>query len=199
MGKLFVLIGKSASGKDTIYKRLLEDPSLGLVPFVGYTTRPIRSGEQEGREYFFVTEEEMDSFEAAGRLIEKRVYHTVHGDWCYFSVDSDHVDLDSHDYLYIGTLESFLPLRSYYGAGQVIPLYIELDDGVRLMRALDRERAQDAPRYAEMCRRFLTDEQDFSEEKLLEAGIERRFHNEDLDRCIRELCKYIRQCQEIPA
>ena len=195
MGKLFILIGKSASGKDTVYKRLLEDPSLGLKPYVGYTTRPIRSGEEEGREYFFVSQKELEEYEAEGLLIEKRVYHTVHGDWCYFSVDSDSVDLDRHDYLYIGTLESFLPIRRYYGEEKVIPVYIQIDDGIRLQRALDREKAQEAPRYAEMCRRFLVDEQDFSEEKLIEAGIIRRFDNEDLERCIQEICEYIRQWQ----
>ena len=195
MGKLFILIGKSASGKDTVYKRLLEDPSLDLMPYAGYTTRPIRSGEQDGREYYFVTPKKLKEFEEEGRLIEKRVYHTVHGEWCYFSVDSDHVDLDRHDYLYIGTLESFLPIRRYYGKDRVIPIYLQIDDGIRLQRALDRERSQESPRYAEMCRRFLVDEQDFSEDRLNRAGISRRFDNEDLEQCIREICKYIRQWQ----
>ena len=195
MGKLFILIGKSASGKDTVYKRLLQDPSLGLEPYVGYTTRPIRSGEQDGREYFFVTAKELRAFEEAGRLIEKRVYHTVHGDWTYFSVDSDRVDLSCHDYLYIGTLESYLPIRDYYGEDKVIPVYLQIDDGVRLQRALDRERSQTSPRYAEMCRRFLVDEQDFSEDKLMQAGIVCRFDNEDLEPCIRKICEYIRQWQ----
>ena len=189
------MIGKSASGKDTIYRKLLEDSSLGLKPYVGYTTRPIRSGEIDGREYFFVTREDLEEYKKTGRLIEKRIYHTVHGDWCYFSMDSDRVDLAHDDYLYIGTLESFLPIRSYYGEDKVIPVYLQIDDGVRLQRALDRERSQVSPRYAEMCRRFLVDEQDFSEDKLMRAGIVRRFDNEDLDRCIREICEYIRQWQ----
>ena len=191
MGKLFILIGKSASGKDSIYKRLIEDPSLGLRPYVGYTTRPIRSGEQDGREYYFVSPEELEEIEASGKLIEKRVYHTVHGDWCYFSVDSDSFRQGSGDYLYIGTLESYLPLRDHYGADQVVPLYIEIEDGLRLQRALDRERSQEIPRYAELCRRFLVDEQDFSEEKLKEAGILQRFNNQDLEECCRELHAYI--------
>ena len=192
MGKIFCLTGKSASGKDAIYTRLLGDKSLGLKPYVGYTTRPMRSGEQNGVEYFFTAKEELDAFEAAGKLIEKRVYHTVYGDWFYYSVDSENTDLSSDDYLYIGTLESFINLRDYYGKDRVIPVYIEVEDGLRLMRAIKREQQQKDPGYKEMCRRFLLDSEDFSEEKLTKAGITKRFENEDLAVCINEVSEYIR-------
>ena len=180
-------MGKSASGKDTIYNHLLQQKDLGLLPYVGYTTRPIRAGEQDGVEYYFTTKEDLDRFEQEGSLIECRVYHTVYGDWYYYSVDSDKVNLSQNDYLYIGTLESYVKMRDYYGADKIIPIYIELDDGVRLERALNRERQQKEPGYAEMCRRFLTDSEDFSEENLKKAGIERRFDNTDLETCIREI------------
>ncbi|MCF0229446.1 MAG: guanylate kinase [Parasporobacterium sp.] len=187
MGKIFILIGKSASGKDAIYRRLVEDDSLALKPYVGYTTRPIRSGEQEGREYYFTDESGMNAYEQEGRLIEKRVYHTVHGDWYYYSVDNENVDLDRSSYICTGTLESYVPMRDHYGADKVIPLFIRVEDGERLQRALDRERQQKQPRYAEMCRRFLVDAEDFSEEKILAAGITESFENIDLDRCISEI------------
>ena len=180
-------MGKSASGKDTIYNCLLKEKDLGLLPYVGYTTRPIRAGEQDGVEYYFTTKADLDRFEKEGRLIECRVYHTVYGDWYYYSVDSDKVDLSQNDYLYIGTLESYVKMRDYYGADRIVPIYIELDDGVRLERALMRERQQKEPGYAEMCRRFLTDSEDFSEENLKKAGIERRFENTDLETCIGEI------------
>ena len=184
MGKIFFLKGKSASGKDTIYDRLLHKEGLPLLPYVGYTTRPIRAGEQDGVEYYFTTKEDLDRYKEAGKLIESRVYHTVYGDWYYYSVDSDRVDLSRHDYLYIGTLESYVQMRDYYGADKIVPLYIELDDGLRLERALNRERQQKVPGYAEMCRRFLADSEDFSEENLQKAGIKKRFENTDLDTCI---------------
>lgn len=191
VGKLFILIGKSASGKDAIYQRLMADPELNLVPYVGYTTRPIRSGEQEGREYHFSTINELRQFEADQKLIEKRVYHTVHGDWYYFSVDNEFLDLEHKDYLYIGTLESYLPIRDYYGKEQVVPIYIQVEDGLRLQRALDREKKQAEPKYAEMCRRFLVDAEDFSEENLRRAGIVRRFDNLDMEQCLSEIKAYI--------
>lgn len=55
----------------------------------------------------------------------------------------------------IGTLESYYGMREYFGEEQLIPIYIEVEDGLRLERALCRERQQKEPKYAEMCRRFL--------------------------------------------
>ncbi len=196
MGKIFILIGKSASGKDAIYRRLLENDELNLKPYVGFTTRPIRSGEKDGREYFFTDMQELKKFEAAGKLIEKRTYHTVYGDWCYFTVDSDKTDLRGNDYLYICTLESYIPVRDYYGEERVVPIFIQVDDGVRLQRALDREKSQAEPKYAEMCRRFLADEVDFAQDKIAKAGIVRRFNNDNLEDCIQEICDYIKENQK---
>lgn len=53
MGKIFCLMGKSSTGKDTIYKRLLGDQELGLQRIVPYTTRPIREGEPGGSRISF--------------------------------------------------------------------------------------------------------------------------------------------------
>lgn len=184
MGKIFVLIGKSASGKDTVYAKLLADEKLNLKPYLLCTTRPMREGETEGVEYHFSNEEELAAYKADGRLIESRVYHTVYGDWYYFTVVNETLDLANNDYLYIGTLESYVQMKVYFGEEIVVPLYIEVEDGLRLERALGRERMRENPGYAEMCRRFLTDAEDFSEEKLSSCGINRRFDNEDADTCL---------------
>ena len=69
---------------------------------------------------------------------------------------------------------------------------IELDDGIRLQRALDREKAQDQPKYEEMCRRFLADAEDFSEERIRQAGIVKRFYNNDLEECLEEITGYLK-------
>ena len=191
MGKFYILMGKSASGKDTIYARLLGDERLGLLPYVGYTTRPIRSGEQEGVEYHFTTIEDLKAFEESGKLIEKRVYHTAHGDWYYYSVDSDDLNLDRQDYLYIGTLESYVKIRDYYGPEKVVPIYLEVEDGLRLERALTRERAQAEPKFVEMCRRFIADSADFSEENLQAAGITERYNNVVIGDCIKEILQKV--------
>ena len=191
MGKLYCLMGKSAGGKDTVFRRLLEDQTLGLKELVPYTTRPIRQGEQEGREYHFTDINGLEALKAQGKVIESRVYHTIHGDWYYFTVDDGQLDPQAGDYLMIGTLEAYTQIRSYFakkGAEEsVVPVYIEVDDGVRLERALARERQQQEPKYREMCRRFLADCEDFSEENLAAAGIERRFDNTVLETCLAQI------------
>ena len=115
MGKIFCLMGKSASGKDTIYSRLLQHEELNLKHVVPYTTRPIRSGETDGETYFFCTEEEALRMEQEGKIIELRAYHTVHGIWKYFTADDGQIRLDLADYLLIGTLETYEKIRAYYG------------------------------------------------------------------------------------
>lgn len=191
MGKMIYLMGKSSTGKDTVYKRLLECDLLKLKKVVPYTTRPIRDGEEEGEEYYFTDEAGFQTLESQGRVIEARVYHTYHGLWRYFTVDDGTFDLEKNNYLIIGTLESYQATAAYFGKERVLPVLLELDDGVRLQRALDRERHQEDPKYQELCRRFLADEEDFSEEKLKMAGVERKFSNDDLERCLKEIRKYI--------
>ena len=92
-----------------------------------------------------------------------------------------------------GTLESFLGLRSFYGEDKVVPIYIELDDGERLLRAVKREMKEKEPKYKELCRRFIADSEDFSEKHLTDAGIIRRFVNDDIDRCAEEISAYIKE------
>lgn len=195
MGKIFYIMGKSAAGKDNIYSLLVSNKELALKKMILYTTRPIRAGEKNGREYFFTDERNLKELEIQGRVIEKREYDTVHGIWTYFTADDGQVDLAKADYLGIGTLESFIKLREYYGEKSVMPIYIQVENGERLTRALMREKSQDRPRYAEMCRRFLADEEDFSEENIRKAGITKRFENTDLDICVKEIVKYIKSVQ----
>lgn len=189
MSKIFYIMGKSSSGKDTIYKRLLENQDFHTVTM--YTTRPIREGEQDGREYHFVDENQLVNLEKKGLVIEKRSYNTFHGVWTYFTVKDDSMDPERFDYLMIGTLESYEKTKAYFGEERLVPIYIELDDGVRLQRALDREKKQKQPKYQEMCRRFLADSDDFADEKLEKANIKQSFYNDDLDRCISEIRDFI--------
>ncbi len=209
MGKIYFIIGKSASGKDTIYRKLLEKTGAGsarkeagaesnadtrtLHPVVTYTTRPMREGEVDGREYHFVDVETLERFRAENRLIEERTYQTVYGPWVYFTADDGAIRLAEQDYLCIGTLESLAKMQEYYGTDAICPIYIEVDDGERLQRALTRERAEDAPRYEEMCRRFLADQADFSEENLKKSGIQYRVENLDVDRTVEEILDFIDQ------
>lgn len=190
MGKIFYLMGKSSSGKDTIYKRIMQTEGRKLKKIVPYTTRPIREGEREGVQYHFTDKEGFERLLRDGKVIEHRTYDTFYGEWKYFTV-SEGIDLYNDDYLIIGTPESFKATKEYYGGDRVVPILIDVDDGIRLQRALKREMKQETPKYEEMCRRFLADAKDFSEENLKEYGINRKFRNENLDECIEEVVKYI--------
>ena len=198
MGHIFYIMGKSSTGKDTIYENLLGRQELGLKPLIPYTTRPIRAREQDGVEYHFTDEAGLLRLRQAGKVIELREYHTVHGVWSYFTVDDDHIDLDREDYLGIGVLESYRKIRDYFGPDRVIPIYIQVEDGNRLERALKRERKQQHPQYAEMCRRFLADCEDFSEEKIERAGIRRRFYNNGaIEDCFSEIQNFVEQVKKL--
>ena len=191
MGKIYCVMGKSSSGKDSIYHEIMEKGALGLKPIIPYTTRPIRDGEQDGREYHFCTEDTVQRLQDAGRIMELRAYNTVYGVWKYFTVDDERIDLSKNNYLYIVTLEGYTKIREYFGADRVVPIYIEVEDGERLMRAIAREQKQDVPKYEEMCRRFLADSVDFCDEKLVEAGVVRRFSNNDFVQTVQEVTAYI--------
>ena len=169
--------------------------SRGILHFYAlYRIPPApREGETDGREYVFTDEAHVQQLESAGKVIELRAYHTVYGIWKYFTVDDGRIDLSAHSYLYIVTLEGYQKIQRYFGSSRVVPIYIEVEDGERLLRAIARERQQKTPQYEEMCRRFLADAADFSEEKLTEAGITRRFINKDMEGTIREITEYIRR------
>ena len=192
MGKIVYLMGKSSTGKDTIYQRILQNNIFGLKRFVPYTTRPIRSNEKNSVEYFFTDEEGFKRLKKENRIIEDRAYDTFHGLWRYFTVNDEQLDLENNNYIYIGTLESYVNTKKYFGEEKVLPVLIELDDGIRLERALNREKKQENPKYEEMCRRFLADSVDFSEEKVKAAGIEKHFYNQDLEECLREIQEYLK-------
>ena len=178
MGKIYYIMGKSSSGKDTLFRKIKQElPMLQTVTL--YTTRAKREGEREG-------------VERQGKVVELRTYNTVHGAWKYATIEDGQVNLAESDYLMIGTLESYGKLKKYYGAAYLVPVYIEVEDGERLNRALTRERQQEVPRYAEMCRRFLADTEDFSEEHLRAAGIKKRYYNDDQKRCLDEIIEDIR-------
>ena len=189
MGRRYYLLGKSATGKDTLYKEILKRrPKLRTVTM--YTTRPIREGETDGVEYFFTGREELERQLASGKVIESRTYQTIAGPWTYYTVDDGQFNVaDDESCLMIGTLESYEKMCAYFEAGKMVPVYIEVPDGIRLLRAVKREENQKKPNYREVCRRYLADEKDFSEENLERLGITKRYQNTDMEMCVEEILR----------
>ena len=192
MGRIFCVMGKSATGKDTIYKEILKQKEINLQTITPYTTRPIREGEQEGVEYHFVSVEQYEKMKQDKIVIEARDYDTIHGIWSYFTAEDSQFQGDGN-YLMINTLEGYEKIVAYFGKEKVVPLYVEVEDGLRLSRALERERQQLQPKYAELCRRFLADSEDFSEVKLADLGIIKRYENIEMKECVEEILQNIKK------
>ena len=195
MGYLYVLMGKSATGKDSIYKKLLENAELNLKEVVLYTTRPMRKKETDGVEYHFVTEDRLKELRSNGKVIEERCFNTIAGPWYYFTVNDGKMDLTTGDYICINTLAGFNQIKKYLGNDTVKPVYIEVSDIELIKRAVKREEKQTNPNVTELCRRFLADNADFSEEnlRLSEIDVKSRFNNDELEVCVDKITAYIKE------
>ena len=188
--RIIYIMGKSSSGKDTIFNILKK--KLDVSTYVMYTTRPIREGEIQGETYNYISTEEMQKYidnKTTNKLIESRTYQTALGPWTHATV-ADKQFKTEKDLIMLGTLESYNKIKQYFKE-KVIPIYIEVEDGTRLERALKREREEKHPKYVEMCRRFIADSEDFSDENIKNAGITKRFKNIDLDKCVEEIIEYL--------
>ncbi len=157
-----MFIGPSSSGKDTyFYKTILK---YSLNPIILSTTRPMRVGEIDKKTYYFISQEKMDLLEKEGKLVERRNYQTINGIWSY-ATNSENIDI-SKNYLVSNTWEAYKKYINFYGESVIIPIYFQVDDDIRLERALARERKQAKPNYEEYCRRFLADSKDFTEKEI---------------------------------
>lgn len=192
--KLIYIMGKSSSGKDTIYSVLKE--KMNVNTYVMYTTRPKREDEIDGVNYNFISDEEMQEYidgEKSSQLIEYRTYNTVHGPWTYATI-SDEQFITENDMIMVGTLESYVKVKENFQhkkGVELFPIYIEVPDNIRLKRAIEREEKQKSPKFVELCRRFIADSKDFSEENIKRVGINKRFQNLDLNECISEILEYM--------
>ena len=75
-GDLFIVSSPSGGGKTTLIKRLLADPPGAPLHFsVSHTTRPMRAGESDGREYHFVPVEEFQKMVQRDEFLEHNEVH----------------------------------------------------------------------------------------------------------------------------
>lgn len=197
--KIIYIMGKSSSGKDTIYNVLKQ--KLNFNTYVMYTTRPIRDGEVDGVTYNFISQDEMQDYIEGSKnksVIEYRTYETIHGLWTYATIIDKQFESEK-DMLMLGTLESYKNVKEYFNNiqnVQLMPIYVEVPDNIRLKRAIEREEKEYNPKYVELCRRFIADSKDFSEENLQKVGIRKKFQNLDLNTCVSEIVCYIERKNE---
>jgi guanylate kinase len=151
--KILALFGKSASGKDSIQKWITTNYPQLTNKIISCTTRPPRSGEQDGVDYFFLSDEEFAKKVLDGSMLEATSFR----EW-FYGTALDQLDLDK---INIGVfnltgVECILDDPRL----EVVPVWVHASDKTRLRRSLNRE---DNPDCKEICRRFLADEKDFDE------------------------------------
>ena len=192
MKKVFCIMGKSASGKDTILTHVKKEfPQ--LVSVVSYTTRPIRKNEKNGVDYNFISMEQINTMDQNGELLERSNYETVAGEWSY-AINVHSFDDETKDYIMITTPLVFEKIREKLWNFDFIPIYIILDDYTRLKQAM--ERIGPDKNYEEICRRFLADKKDFDEKILRKLEITNQFNN--LYPCEDEVINFISYQLKLP-
>lgn len=166
--KFFCIVGKSASGKDTLFRAILDTPKCDFTPVIPYTTRPMRDGETNGVEYNFVTEQEFLGLLESDGVIEERCYNTNQGLWYYFTPKFE--PADGVNYIMITTLDGARSMCDYFGYDEVVTVCLEASDRTILSRSIERESKNANPDYSEVCRRFIADKEDFAADQYYGLG-----------------------------
>ena len=181
MGKVFVITGPSGVGKGTLIERLLERvPELELS--ISATTREPRTGEEDGREYHFLTPEQFERQVEGGDFLE-------------------HADYSGHRY---GTLREEVERRLAEGRSVVLEIEVQ---GARQVREAMPEAVQIfiAPPDESVLRGRLegrgTDSPEAIEQRLRTAAIELRAQdefphvvvNDEVQKATAELEKLVRE------
>lgn len=165
---LYLIIGKSGSGKNTLKKELL---NLGAEPLHECTTRPARPGETDGKDYFFLTEKEFHQ----GPIIGKVHFKTEYGNW-HFGVMKEKVEEDKL-YCLVICPKQYEDVISYYiDKAAIIPIWIDTDEEQRIMNIILREEQKEKPDYKEVCRRIKSDAIDFCEDSELIKKVKLESH-----------------------
>lgn len=181
--KIYFLVGQSCTGKDTIKSKLLSImPS--LKNYVYCTTRPMRDGEVDGREYLFKSRKDYERDISSGLVIESRVYN-FNGDTpvVYYSLAKE---IDEELYIVTGTPNMCHSYIEYYGSDIVKPIFIVVPDRERLMRAIKREDTNKG-NYKEVARRFYDEFNEYTKESILSLSGVEYVNNDYLEDCIEDI------------
>ena len=162
VSKIIVLCGEACSGKDSIMRMMVHNE--GYQPCVSHTTRPMREGEVEGREYYFMTTNDFLDKLHAKDFVEVREYNTVDGLWLY---GMSYAELDSKlgqgDIVMILDIKGMLELKQSKYRDMIVSFYINVDENTRLERYLNRDGGLTLNKVEECVRRLKADRKDFED------------------------------------
>ena len=197
--KIFALLGYMGVGKDTILKQVLKDID-DVKPIISTTTRPMRKGETEGVEYYFIDDTEF--FRRGTDFVEQRIYHTkvkengVEKDatWRY---GIERMELEKDDYLIV-IVDSvgYKELKNYVGNNKIVPIFISAPQEELKARALARGDLE-----AEVDRRLKDDYERFMDFRVRTVYHEVKNGEGKLEEAIKEvegiITKHINEVKEI--
>lgn len=197
--KIFALLGYSSVGKDTILKQVLKDID-DVKPIISTTTRPMRKGETEGVEYYFIDDTEF--FRRGTDFVEQRIYHTKvkengvekEATWRY---GIERAELEKDDYLIV-IVDSvgYKELKNYVGNGRIVPIFISAPQEELRARALARGDLE-----AEVDRRLKDDYERFMDFRVRTVYHEVKNGEGRLEEAIKEveniITKHINEVKEI--
>lgn len=185
---LTILCGKSASGKDTLLRQLVQN--YNFTPIVSTTSRPPRKGEIEGVDYHFITRMEFERRIKEKNFLEYRSYKTLVQNkpdiWYY---GSEKMELDPNkDYIVVLDLEGTQSFIDYYqDKTDIFPVYIDIPDELRKQRAMSRSSFDET----EWERRCADDAIKFSPENVSKVTKVSLLNNRTIDDLIQTfLCCY---------
>lgn len=159
--KIITLTGCTSVGKDSIFESMLSRSD--VFPIISTTSRPMRIGEVNGREYNFVSRIEAEKMLKDGKFIESRTYNVANGDKWTYGITEDSIDFNSNNiYIVIVDLKGLKELERYIIKRQdnkdcIHSVYIHASAQERLRRALNREGEMTDIMVNELCRRNLDD------------------------------------------
>lgn len=197
--KIFALLGYSSVGKDTILKQVLKDMD-DVKPIISTTTRPMRKGETEGVEYYFIDDTEF--FRRGTDFVEQRIYHTKvkengvekNATWRY---GIERMELEKDDYLIV-IVDSvgYKELKNYVGNNKIVPIFISAPQEELKARALARGDLE-----AEVDRRLKDDYERFMDFRVRTVYHEVKNGEGRLEEAIKEveniITKHINEVKEI--
>lgn len=178
MNKIVVLLGKTASGKNTIFERIIKD--FDIKPIVSYTTRPIRVDKEiQGIDYNFVSDEEFKKGLMNNEFLEFRSYNTFESEketiW-YYGTHKSSIDFTKGSYIHIVDKDGLMQLLDIYGKEKIFSIYIDADLNDIITRSLKR----DDTNIHELVRRIIDDQ---AQHKHSSFFCDRTVKNEDITQC----------------
>lgn len=175
--KLICILGKSASGKSTVEKELTKH---GVNKVISYTTRPIREGEIQGHDYWFIDDAIFKVY-----LNQKQFYeYTTYNNW-YYGINKNDIELSKSNYVAVIEPHGYEQLIHNLGRENIIGIYLTVNDKEKLLRALTREIN---PNVNEIVRRYSSDIELF---KGIEDKVDLVIENNDLQETVSKILEFI--------